>query len=71
MQKPGIFKILVHSIPEAFSEPCQTSTMGRLAKIVKGYNNVRNISFSRSLLCKMNLNFFNAFLFFTPKVCQT
>ena len=35
--------------------------------IFANYNNVRNISFSRSLLYDTDMNFFNAGLIFTPE----
>ena len=39
------------------------------AKIVKGCNYFRNISFSRFLLCEIYImNFLNTGLFFTPEV---
>ena len=38
IQNPGIFRTLVYSKSEAYSEPCQTSTMNRFAKIGNDYN---------------------------------
>ena len=40
-----------------YSEPCQTSTMERFAKVVNGYNYFRNITFLRSLLCEKSMYF--------------
>ena len=34
--RPGIFRTLAYSKSEAYSEPCQTSTVKRFAKIVNG-----------------------------------
>ena len=36
IQNPGIFRKLTYSKSEAYSEPCQTSTMKRFEKIVTG-----------------------------------
>ena len=38
IQNLRIFRTLAYSKSEAYSEPCQTSTMKRFAKIVNGYN---------------------------------
>ena len=55
--------------PGAYSKLCQTSTMECFAKIVKGYNYYRDISFSRFLLLEINItNFLNTGLIFTPEV---
>ena len=56
-------------IIQAYLEPCQASTMVRLAKIFKGY--FRNISFSYPLFYEINIiNFFSLCLIFIPKVYQ-
>ena len=66
IQNSGIFRILKYSESEAYSEPCQTSTMKRFAKIFNAiiilakYIYFRNTSFSRSLLYEINImNFSN------------
>ena len=38
LRTKGTFRTLAYSKSEAYSEPCQTSTMKRFAKIVNGYN---------------------------------
>ena len=43
IQQPGIFRTLTYSEFEAHSEPCQTSTMQRFAKVVNGSNYFRII----------------------------
>ena len=49
-QNPVIFRTLAYSKSEAYSEPCQTSTMKRFAKIVNGYNHFHKLQlFSQSL----------------------
>ena len=50
IQNPGISKTRSMSRTLVFSEPCETSTMECLTKIVSSYNYFHNISFSRSLL---------------------
>ena len=37
IQNSGIFRTLAYSESEAYSEPCQTFTMKRFAKLVNGY----------------------------------
>ena len=41
----GIFKTLVYSEHDAYSESCQTSTLGCFVKIVNGYKYFCSISF--------------------------
>ena len=43
IQNPRIFRTLAYSEFEAYSEPCQTSTMKRFAKTVNGYNYFRKL----------------------------
>ena len=43
IQNLGMFRTLEYSKSEADSEPCQTSTMKRFAKIVNGYNYFRKL----------------------------
>ena len=45
-----IYRTLVYSEPEVYSELCQTSKMECFAKIVNSYSCFRNISFPRFLL---------------------
>ena len=52
IQQPGIFRTLTYSEFEAHSEPCQTSTMQRFAKVVNGYNYFHRISFHVLYLMK-------------------
>ena len=78
----GILRTLVYSEPETYSEPCQIATVQGFSKIVNGYNNrnkyldkfFRNISFSRSLICEINVVTFLIIGFiFTPEafiVCK-
>ena len=59
----GVFKSLV------YLEPGHIRNQGSFAKIVKGYNYFRDISFSRFLLYEINIiNFLNTGLIFTPQV---
>ena len=55
IQNPLIFRTLAFSNSEAYSEPCQTSTMKHFAKIVNGYNYFCSNSFPRSLLHETNI----------------
>ena len=67
----GIFKSLVYLEPGHIRNQghIQNSTMECFAKIVKGYNYFRDISFSRFLLYEINIiNFLNTGLIFTPQV---
>ena len=43
IQNPGLFKTQGYSKTEAYSEPCQTSTMERFEKQLKGYNYFRKM----------------------------
>ena len=64
----GIFKALVYSERNAYSESCQTSTLAHFLKIVYGYNYFRNISIPRPLLYEINIMNFFSDLIFTPEV---
>ena len=66
MQNPGLFRTLGYSEPEAYSEPCQLSTMERFRNIVC-YNYFCNISFSCLLVHEIDMIFFNVELIFTPE----
>ena len=55
IQNPLIFRTLAFSNSEAYSEPCQTSTMKHFAKIVNGYNYFCSNGFPRSLLHETNI----------------
>ena len=55
IQKPRIFRALIFSKSEAYSEPCQTSTMKRSAEIVNGCNYFRSISLPCSLPHEINI----------------
>ena len=67
----GIFRTLAISKPEAYSEPCEVSTVERFAKVVNDYNYFPNISISLSLLYEVNImNFLNTCIILTPKVYQ-
>ena len=69
LQNFGIFRTRAYSEPGAYSKLRQTSTMECFAKIVKGCNYFRNISFSRFLLHEINImNSLNTGLIFTPEV---
>ena len=78
IQKFGLFKTLAYSKFEAYSKPCQTSTIQRFVKIVTGYHYFHKlqlfsmykhrISSTRSLLHKIDTNFFSTCLIFTPEV---
>ena len=68
LRTSGIFRALVYSESEAYSETIKLSTMGHLAKIVNYYDCFHNISFSRSLLYKINMIFLSAGLIFRPVV---
>ena len=64
-----MFRTRAYSAPGAYSKLCQTSTMECFAKIVKDCNYFRNISFSRFLLCEINITkILNTGLIFTPEV---
>ena len=52
IQNLGTYRALV------YSEPYQTSTMERFAKMVNGYNKFCSISFSRSLPREKRMHFF-------------
>ena len=55
IQNPRIFRVLIFSKSEAYSEPCQTSTMKRSAEIVNGCNYFRSISLPCSLPHEINI----------------
>ena len=72
---PSYVQKLAYSEPEKYlelatnSEPRQTSTVERFAKIVKRYNCFRNISFSHYLVYQINnMYFFNTDPIFTPEL---
>ena len=78
IQNHGLFRTLGYSEPEAYSEPCKTSTMEGFEKqltdiiIFVSYDYFRNISFSCPLVHETNM-VFNASLIFTPEffiLCQ-
>ena len=59
IQNPGIIKSLPYLEPEAYLEPCQTSTLTTII-IFANYNYFCKISFSGYLLYEINImNFFN------------
>ena len=65
---------MAYSEPQAYSEPCQTSTMEHFTKVLTAiiifanYNYFRKISFSCSLLYEVNImNIFDAGLIFAPE----
>ena len=65
LQNPDIFKTLVY----LNSNFCQISSMEYIAKIVKGCNYFRDISFSRFLLYEINImKFSNTGLIFPPEL---
>ena len=61
IQDPGLFRTLGYSVPEPYSEPCQTSTMEHFEKqltaiiTVASYNYFQNISFSCPLVHEKNM----------------
>ena len=63
IQNPGLFRTLRYSTLEAYSEPCQISTMERLEEqltaiiIFASYNCFCNISFSCLLAHEINMIF--------------
>ena len=65
LQNPDNFKTLVY----LNSNFCQISSMESIAKIVKGCNYFRDISFSRFLLYEINImKFSNTGLIFPPEL---
>ena len=68
MLNRGIFRTVACSEPEAYSQPCQASTRECFEEKINGYYYLHNISFSLSLLHKINyMNYFDTGLIFTPK----
>ena len=69
-----MFRTFLYAEPKAYVEPCQTSVMEHLGKIVNSYNyfckliyifsQYRLLTFSTEI----NMNYFKAGLIFTPKV---
>ena len=63
VQNPELFRTLEYPEPEAYSEPCQTSTMEGFEKqlaaiiIFATYNYFRYISFSSPLVLEINMIF--------------
>ena len=68
-----LFRTLGYSEPEAYSDPCQTSTMEGFEKqltaiiVFASYDYFRNINFSCPLVHETNM-IFNASLIFIPEV---